>query len=75
MATIKKFVKKLDNWFLIQEMVLTKQWETLVQDLEKSWVSDEWIASVLSPYDAVKKTNKIDTKLVSISCQYFKKDL
>ncbi len=71
----KKFVKKLENWFLIQELVLTKQGETLVKDLENNWISDDGIASILIPYDTVKKTNTIDKKYVSISCQYFKKDL
>ena len=33
------------------------------------------IASILIPYDTVKKTNTIDKKYVSISCQYFKKTL
>lgn len=71
----KKFVKKLENWFLIQELVLTKQGETLVKDLESNGISDDWISSILMPYDTVKKTNTIDKKYVSISCQYFKKDL
>ena len=71
----KKFVKKLENWFLIQELVLTKQGETLVKDLESNGISDDWISSILMPYDTIKKTNTIDKKYVSISCQYFKKDL
>lgn len=71
----KKFIKKLENGYLIQEMVLTNAGETLVKDLENNGVSDEWIQSILSPYDTVKKTNTIDKKLVSVSCQYFKKDI
>ncbi len=44
----KKFVKKLENWFLIQELVLTKQGETLVKDLESNGISDDWISSILN---------------------------
>lgn len=70
-----KIVKKLDNGFLIQECLLTKQWETLVKDLEKNWMSNEWIASVLMPYDSTKKTQEKDKNLVSCVATYFKKSL
>ena len=69
-----KIVKKLDNGFLIQECLLTKQWETLVKDLEKNWMSNEWIASVLMPYDSTKKTQEKDKNLGCMrlyNLQYF----
>ena len=72
---IKTFVKKLDNGYLVNELVLTSEWEKLVKNLENKWVSDEWIQSILLPYDAIKKTNEIDKKYVSVNCQYFKKTL
>lgn len=72
---IKKFVKKLENWFLIQELVLTKQGETLVKDLENQWLSEDWISAILNPYDVVKKQNKIDKTYVKLSTQYFKQSL
>ena len=75
MATTRKFVKKLENGYLIQELVLTKEGQNLVKDLEANWVSNDWIQSILSPYDTVKKQNVVDKKLVSFSCQYFKKDV
>ena len=75
MTTTKKFVKKLENGYLIQELVLTKDGQNLVKDLEANWVSNDWIQSILSPYDTVKKQNVVDKKLVSLSCQYFKKDM
>ena len=65
-----KIVKKLDNGFLIQECLLTKQWETLVKDLEKNWMSNEWIASVLMPYDSTKKTQEKNKNLVSCLAIY-----
>lgn len=72
---IKKFVKKLENWFLIQELVLTKQGETLVKDLENQWLSEDWISAILNPYDIIKKQNKIDKTYVKLSTQYFKQSL
>lgn len=72
---IKKFVKKLENWFLIQELVLTKQGETLVKDLENQGLSEDWISAILNPYDIVKKQNKIDKTYVKLSTQYFKQSL
>ena len=75
MSTTKKFVKKLENGYLIQELVLTKEGQNLVKDLEDNWLSNEWIQSILSPYDTVKKQNSIDKKYVAFACQYFKKDI
>ena len=75
MPTTKKFVKKLENGYLIQELVLTKEGQALVKDLENNWLSNDWIQSILSPYDVVKKQNQIDKKYVSFSCQYFKKEV
>ena len=75
MPTTKKFVKKLENWFLVQEMILTKEGQNLVKDLEANWLSDDWIQSILSPYDTVKKQNSIDKKYVSFVAQYFRKDI
>ena len=72
---IKKFIKKLENGYLIQELVLTKQGETLVKDLEKQWLSEDWISALLIPYDTVKKTNTIDKNYVKLSSQYFKKNV
>ena len=72
---IKKFIKKLENGYLIQELVLTKQGETLVKDLENQWLSEDWISALLIPYDTVKKTNTIDKNYVKLSSQYFKKNV
>ena len=70
-----KTIKKLENGFLIQELVLTKEWANLVADMEKAWLSQEWISSILTPYDTVKKQACIDKKYVAFSAQYFKKEL
>ena len=75
MHTTKKFVKKLENGYLIQELILTKEGQNLVKDLEANWLSDDWIQSILSPYDTVKKQNSIDKKYVSFVAQYFRKDI
>lgn len=72
---IFKAVKKLDNGYLIQEMILTQAWVNLVNDLETSWLSQEWICSILTPYDTVKKTTITDKKYVSNIAQYFKKEI
>lgn len=75
MTTTKKFVKKLENGYLVQEMILTKEGQNLVKDLEENGLSDEGIQSILSPYDTVKKQNQIDKKYVSFVAQYFRKDI
>ena len=75
MPTTKKFVKKLENGYLIQELILTKEGQNLVKDLEANWLSDDGIQSILSPYDTVKKQNSIDKKYVSFMAQYFRKDM
>lgn len=71
----KTFIKKLENGYLVNELVLTNEGEKLVKNLEGKWVSEEGIQAILLPYDAVKKTNEVDKKYVSINCQYFKKTL
>ena len=70
-----KIVKPLENGHLVQECILTKQGETLVKDLTDKWMSQEWTASVLMPYDSVKKQQVKDSKLVSTVAQYFKKSI
>ena len=70
-----KIIKKLESWFLVQELILTKQGETLVEDLQKNGMSEEWIASILLPYDAIKKTQSKDKNLVSCLAQYYKKEI
>ncbi len=70
-----KIIKKLESWFLVQELILTKQGETLVEDLQKNGMSEEGIASILLPYDATKKTQSKDKNLVSCLAQYYKKDI
>ena len=70
-----KIVKPLENGYLVQECILTKQGENLVKDLTDKWMSQEWIASVLMPYDSVKKQQVKDSKLVSTVAQYFKKTI
>ena len=71
----KTFVKKLDNGYLINELVLTNEWEKIVKNLENKGVSEEGIQAILLPYDPVNKTNEVDKKYVSVNCQYFKKTL
>ena len=70
-----KIIKKLESWFLVQELILTKQGETLVEDLQKNGMSEEGIASILLPYDAIKKTQSKDKNLVSCLAQYYKKEI
>lgn len=70
-----KIVKPLENGYLVQECILTKQGENLVKDLTEKGMSNEWIASVLLPYDSVKKQQVKDSKLVSTVAQYFKKSI
>lgn len=72
---IFKTVKKLDNGYLIQEMILTNEGQNLVENLNQAWLSQEWIASILTPYDTVKKTTTPDKKLVMNIAQYFKKEI
>ena len=70
-----KIVKPLENGYLVQECILTKAWQNLVKDLQDNGMSNEWIASVLLPYDSVKKQQVKDSKLVSTVAQYFKKTI
>ncbi len=70
-----KIVKPLENGYLVQECILTKQGQNLVKDLQDNWMSQEGIASVLLPYDSVKKQQVKDSKLVSTVAQYFKKTI
>ena len=70
-----KIIKPLENGYLVQECILTKAWQNLVKDLQDNWMSQEWIASVLLPYDSVKKQQVKDSKLVSTVAQYFKKTI
>ncbi len=70
-----KIVKPLENGYLVQECILTKQGQNLVKDLQDNGMSNEGIASVLLPYDSVKKQQVKDSKLVSTVAQYFKKTI
>ena len=70
-----KIVKPLENGYLVQECILTKAWQNLVKDLQDNGMSNEGIASVLLPYDSVKKQQVKDSKLVSTVAQYFKKTI
>ena len=70
-----KVVKPLENGYLIQEMILTQAWVNLVNDLESAWLSQDWICSILTPYDTVKKTTTTDKKYVANMAQYFKKTI
>ena len=73
--TTFKVVKSLDNWYLIQECILTQKGQALVKNLQANWMSEEWICSILLPYDTTKKTQVKDKELVSAMAQYFKKSL
>lgn len=70
-----KIIKPLENGYLVQECILTKKGQNLVKDLQENWMSNEGIASVLMPYDAVKKQQVKDKELVSTVAQYFKKSI
>ena len=70
-----KIVKPLENGYLVQECILTKAWQNLVKDLADNGMSNEWIASMLLPYDSVKKQQVKDSKYVSAMAQYFKKTI
>ena len=70
-----KIVKPLENGYLVQECILTKAWQNLVKDLQDNGMSNEWIASVLMPYDSVKKQQIKEPKYVSTVAQYFKKTI
>lgn len=75
MPTTFKIIKPLENGYLIQECILTKKGQNTVKDLQDNGMSNEWIASVLLPYDTVKKQQVKDKELVSTVAQYFRKTI
>lgn len=75
MSKTFKIVKPLENGYLVQELILTKQGENLVKDLTENGMSNDWIASVLLPYDTVKKVQTKDKNYVSTVAQYFKQSI
>lgn len=70
-----KVVKKLENWYLIQELILTNEGSKLVEKLQAKNFSEEGIASILMPYDSTKKSQEVDRNYVEFSASYFKKTL
>lgn len=74
-----KFIKKLSNGYLVQELILTKEGLDFVKNNEKqddeNKLSDEGVFSTFVPYDTVKKISIPEKKYVSFYTQYFKKDL
>ena len=74
-----KFIKKLSNGYLVQELILTKEGLDFIKNNEKqddeNKLSDEGVFSTFVPYDTVKKISTPEKKYVSFYTQYFKKDL
>lgn len=73
--TTFKVVKKLENGYLIQELILTNEWAKLVNKLQAKNFSDDGISAILMPYDSTKKAQEIDNNLVEFCASYFKKSL
>lgn len=76
MKTVKKFISQIENGYVINECILTKEWAKLVEQLENNPdFSEDWIKGLLFPYDPKTRTNPKDDNLVVISSQYFKKNI